>query len=264
MIPPSSRGSAIIALFSMYSCSWWPTRYVPSITTSAAASAASTSPAAELVVGEHGVRERAGRRRAAAARCAAGHVRARLAQRVPVRRRERGRRGSAWCRISPPTGTRIGWSVAMLATTLRPGMSSAVTTTTRSQAKSGSRSMPERAARGRRSTGSSRRTRRPGTRGRRCRGRCRSASPGPRAGPAAPRATPRTAVAVGPEAPRGRLDRQRGRLRRSPPRVRPGTAGCQGERPGPGSVPAVRPGPGAARGPAWRRCARRRRRPARR
>ena len=37
-------GTAIIALFSMYSCSWWPTRYSPSRTRSAAANAASGSP----------------------------------------------------------------------------------------------------------------------------------------------------------------------------------------------------------------------------
>ncbi len=42
--PPSSRGTAIIALFSMYSCSWWPTRYSASSTRSAAPIAASTSP----------------------------------------------------------------------------------------------------------------------------------------------------------------------------------------------------------------------------
>ena len=42
--PPPSVGTAIIALFSMYSCSWWPTRYSPSRTRSAAAKAASTSP----------------------------------------------------------------------------------------------------------------------------------------------------------------------------------------------------------------------------
>ena len=49
--------------------------------------------------------------------------------------------GSAWWRISPPTGTRIGWSAAMLATTLVPGMSSAVTTTTRSHGNAGSSSI---------------------------------------------------------------------------------------------------------------------------
>ncbi len=46
MTPPSSRGTAIIAWFSMYSCSWWPTRYVPSITSSAPAMAFSASPRA--------------------------------------------------------------------------------------------------------------------------------------------------------------------------------------------------------------------------
>ena len=54
--------------------------------------------------------------------------------------------GSAWCRISPPTGTRIGWSSAMLATTFRPGMSSAVTTATFDQSNDGSSSMASRRA----------------------------------------------------------------------------------------------------------------------
>lgn len=52
VMPPSGRGAAIIALGSMYSCSWWPTRYSPSMTRSAAASAASTSPARHLVCRE--------------------------------------------------------------------------------------------------------------------------------------------------------------------------------------------------------------------
>ena len=54
--------------------------------------------------------------------------------------------GSAWWRISPPSGTRIGWSSAMLATTFRPGMSSAVTTATRVQSKAGSSSIASRRA----------------------------------------------------------------------------------------------------------------------
>ena len=52
-MPPSSRGTAIIALFSMYSCSWWPTRYSPSMTeVRPRAKPASTSPLRDLVVGE--------------------------------------------------------------------------------------------------------------------------------------------------------------------------------------------------------------------
>ena len=43
--------------------------------------------------------------------------------------------------LAPPTGTRIGWSSAMLATTLRPGMSTEVTTATFDQSKAGSSSI---------------------------------------------------------------------------------------------------------------------------
>ena len=108
MIPPSSRGSAIIALFSMYSCSWWPTRYVPSMTTSAAASAASTSPR---------VRSKCANTTSEASGSntgASGSVRSRTRRRASRRVSRSGAAsratGSAWCRISPPTGTRIGWS----------------------------------------------------------------------------------------------------------------------------------------------------------
>ena len=48
--------------------------------------------------------------------------------------------GSAWCWISPPIGTRIGWSGLIELTMLSPGMSAAVTTTTDDQSKPGSRS----------------------------------------------------------------------------------------------------------------------------
>ena len=48
--------------------------------------------------------------------------------------------GSAWCWISPPIGTRIGWSSLIELTMLSPGMSAAVTTMTVDQSKAGSRS----------------------------------------------------------------------------------------------------------------------------
>ena len=54
--------------------------------------------------------------------------------------------GSAWWRISPPTGTSTGWSSSIRLTMLSPGMSSAVTTTTRFQSKASSSSMPSRRA----------------------------------------------------------------------------------------------------------------------
>src|SRR2546430_1353295 len=47
--------------------------------------------------------------------------------------------GSSLCLISPPFGARTGWSSRISWTTLSPGMSSAVTTTTRLQSKAGSR-----------------------------------------------------------------------------------------------------------------------------
>ena len=57
---------------------------------------------------------------------------------------DRARRGGPAARrggwISPPTGTRIGWSSLIELTMLSPGMSAAVTTTTVDQSKAGSRS----------------------------------------------------------------------------------------------------------------------------
>ncbi len=88
---------------------------------------------AELEVGEHDVRERAGRTRAAAAPCAASRAG------VP-RAASRGRAPPAGRRAPPGAGSRrrqgpgSAGRAAMLATTFRPGMSSAVTTATRSQA----------------------------------------------------------------------------------------------------------------------------------
>ena len=52
MIPPSGRGTAIMAWFSMYSCSWWPTRYSPSMTSSAC-----SRPAVEVALGQREVGE---------------------------------------------------------------------------------------------------------------------------------------------------------------------------------------------------------------
>ena len=65
---------------------------------------------------------------------------ARRPQRWPGRARRRRASGSAWCWISPPIGTRIGWSALIELTTLSPGMSAAVTTTTDDQSKAGSSS----------------------------------------------------------------------------------------------------------------------------
>jgi hypothetical protein len=48
--------------------------------------------------------------------------------------------------ISPPTGTRTGWSSLISETMLSPGMSAAVTTTTRDQSNSGARSIARRRA----------------------------------------------------------------------------------------------------------------------
>jgi hypothetical protein len=48
--------------------------------------------------------------------------------------------GSAWCWISPPIGTRIGWSAWIALTMFSPGMSAAVRTTTFDQSKVGSTS----------------------------------------------------------------------------------------------------------------------------
>ena len=119
-------GTAIIALFSMYSCSWWPTRYVPSSTTSASAKPASRSPERDLVVGEDVVadervedrRERLGPRHDGAPWPPG-------ASRGPAAARSAS--GSAWCWISPPTGTRTGWSSLIRRQMLSPGMSAAVT-----------------------------------------------------------------------------------------------------------------------------------------
>ena len=87
-MPPSSRGTAIIALFSMYSCSWWPTRYVASMISSpASANAASTSPLtsswwAKTVV------DSSGSKTGGSGSVRSVHPLAGLAERLAVRRRE--------------------------------------------------------------------------------------------------------------------------------------------------------------------------------
>ena len=94
--------------------------------------------------------------------------------------------GSAWCWISPPIGTRIGWSSLIELTMFSPGMSAAVTTTTFDQSKAGSSSSASK--RGVR-VGRADRRAVPGARARRCRRctwPCRSAWPGPRGGAARP------------------------------------------------------------------------------
>ena len=102
-------GTAIIALFSMYSCSWWPTRYSPSKTRSAAAKRGVEVAAAELVVARRRGRTRAGRRPAGAARSERGWRGGR-----PAASPGRGRRGARAARRGGgsrrPIGTRIGWS----------------------------------------------------------------------------------------------------------------------------------------------------------
>jgi hypothetical protein len=54
--------------------------------------------------------------------------------------------GSAWWRISPPTGTSTGWSSWMRLTRFSPGMSALVTTTTRFQSNASSSSIASRRA----------------------------------------------------------------------------------------------------------------------
>ena len=81
--PPPSVGTAIIALFSMYSCSWWPTRYSPSRIRSAAANAASGSPRSMAYVAKTWS-EASGSNTAGSGVVRGTARRARLAQRGPV------------------------------------------------------------------------------------------------------------------------------------------------------------------------------------
>ena len=86
MTPPSSRGTAIIAWFSMYSCSWWPTRYVPSMTRSPSPWRSAASPALDGVVRELVVRLRSGSNTAGSRSVRSVTWRARLAERRAVGR----------------------------------------------------------------------------------------------------------------------------------------------------------------------------------
>ena len=137
--PPPSVGTAIIALFSMYSCSWWPTRYSPSRTTSALASAASTSVPASIVYWANVWSDSSGSKTPGSF-VVRGSARRRASRRVALSGAARRASGSAWCWISPPSGTRIGWSLLIELTMFSPGMSAAVTTTTFDQSKPGSSS----------------------------------------------------------------------------------------------------------------------------
>ena len=255
------------------------------MTTSAAASAASTSPRDRSKCANT-TSDSSGSNTGAS-----GSVRSRTRSRASRRVSRSGAAsratGSAWCRISPPTGTRIGWSVRMLAMTFWPGMSSAVTTATRAQSKPGSRSMPARRARA-----SVERIvapyHAPGTPGRRRRWRARSAWPDPPAGVGEPRppgraARPGSTAGAGSWAgslgPRGRragvsivnvgtpsMVPKRGAPRRAVSSVldRSTVAGpvspvCRRARIRSARIRLVRrPVPASAPGPGWRRCARRR------
>ena len=126
-MPPSGRGTAIIALFSMYSCSWWPTRYVPSITSSASREAGARCRPSTAGSGRTPASPRADRRPAGS-----GSVRSVmrfLASRSVSRSgAASSATGSAWWRIT--SSARIGWSSLIRLTTLSPGRSFAVSTTT--------------------------------------------------------------------------------------------------------------------------------------
>ena len=107
---------------------------------------------------------RAGRRPAAAAR-SAGARHARAARSVSRSGAARRATGSAWWRISSVTST--GWSDWMAAMTFSPGMSAAVTTTTRLTSRSRGRARDPGTGHAPRSSGSWRRTRRRARPGRR-------------------------------------------------------------------------------------------------
>ena len=122
----------------MYSCSWWPTRYSPSRIRSAAANAASGSPLASSYAA-NAWSDSSGSKTAGSG-SVRGCTAARAARSVARSGAARRASGSAWWLISPPTGTRIGWSSLIELTMLSPGMSAAVTTTTVDQSNAGSRS----------------------------------------------------------------------------------------------------------------------------
>ena len=103
-------------------------------------SAASRSPRLDARRPRTRGRTRAGRRPAGAASVRGRAPACRAARSVARSGAARRASGSAWCWISPPTGTRIGWSALIELTMLSPGMSAAVTTTTVDQSKAGSSS----------------------------------------------------------------------------------------------------------------------------
>ncbi len=105
-----------------------------------AANAASRSPPASIVYWANVCSDTSGSKTAGAASSCAAVARWRASRRVALSGAARRASGSAWCWISPPIGTRIGWSLLIELTMLSPGMSAAVTTTTFDQSKAGSSS----------------------------------------------------------------------------------------------------------------------------
>ena len=106
--------------------------------------------------------------------------------------------GSAWCWISPPSGTRTGWSSLISDTMLSPGMSAAVTNDDLRPVEARVELEPEQAGMG---VGRTDRRPVPGARGRRGRRRTSPspvslAGPSRRSGPR-PRARPGTIVSAG-------------------------------------------------------------------
>src|SRR5438093_3456319 len=138
-MPPSSPGTAIIAWFSMYSCSWWPTRYSPSRTRSAAAKPAAMSPC-ETSYWANTWSDCSGSNTGGRA-SVTSFIRPLSWRSVSRSGAASSATGSAWCRISPPTGTSSGWSSLIRLTTLSPGISAAVARTTFDQSTSGSGSI---------------------------------------------------------------------------------------------------------------------------
>ena len=107
--------------------------------------------------------------------------------------------GSAWCWISPPSGTRIGWSRLDRADDVLAGDVGRGHDHDRRPVERRVEIERDEPARARRSSGSSRRTRRPGRRGRRCTARLPVSLAGPsrRSGAARPGARTRERVVPG-------------------------------------------------------------------
>ena len=141
----------------------------------------------DLVVGEDVVRTRADRRPAASGSvrtCTASRAAARSVARSGAARRASG---SAWWRISPPIGTRIGWSSLIERDDVVAGdVGRGDDDHRRPVEVVGRGSSADEAGVRARSSGSSRRTRRPERRGRRRTSPRRSAWLGPRDGAARP------------------------------------------------------------------------------